>query len=111
MSRRLLILDKFSGVKKLGQKNTRRMSIDGKSWLSEASSRAFELKILAYLESARTLAGSTTSVVINRLGFGNGYSSFACHYLILVGLTASPVSSSALTISVGETEHARDVYP
>ncbi len=50
MSLSLVILDRFSGVRKLGQKNTRRMSMDGSSWISDASSRPVELKTLAYLD-------------------------------------------------------------
>src|SRR5712664_1784805 len=66
----LVILDKFSAVRKLGQKNTRRMSMDGSSWISDASSSPLELKTLAYLERVSILRLSTTSVVINKLGFG-----------------------------------------
>src|SRR6266568_1242540 len=75
-----LIFDKFSGVRKLGQKNTRRMSMDGSSWTSDASSSPVEVKTLAYLERVSILRLSTTSVVINRLGFGKASLSLLCHY-------------------------------
>src|SRR5713226_597271 len=87
MSLSLVILDRFSGVRKLGQKNTRRMSMDGSSWVSDASSSLVELKTLAYLDRVSMLRLSTTSVVINRLGFGKVSLIPRCHYsaLDLVG--------------------------